>query len=97
MGRSQIAQAIGGLSAILTDYIPTYAFQESGKGAAQLVRGVDTFGHFVPDPVPKGDFSKETIAAWKETITSYSENIYTGKDLGPIQEYVQYADQYLGR
>ena len=80
---------------MLIDYVPSYAFQESGKGAAQLVRGVDTFGHFASDPVPKDDFSRETVTAWKEAITSYSENVYTGKDRGPIEEHVNYADQYL--
>ena len=82
---------------ILTDYMPTYAFQESGRGAAQLVRGVDTFGHFDSDPVPKDDFSTEAVAAWKEAIAAYSENVYTGKDRGPIEEHVNYADQYLRR
>lgn len=83
--------------AVLIDYMPTYAFQESGRGAGQLVRGVDTFGHFDSDPVPRSDFSRETVTAWKEAITAYSENVYTGKDRSPIEEHVSFANQYLRR
>ena len=79
---------------ILIDYVPTYAFQESGRGGAQLVRGVDTFGHFTPDPVPDGDFTAQAIAEWRSAIGSYSDNIYTGRDLDLLRQYVQHANRY---
>jgi len=48
-------------------YIPTSVRQVAGQGdCAMLVRGVDKFGHFQPDPRPQGDFTPEGIAAHKK-------------------------------
>ena len=47
-------------------YIPTSVRQVAGSGdCAMLVRGVDTFGHFVSDPRPTADFTPEGFAAQK--------------------------------
>lgn len=47
-------------------YIPTHVKQTAGTGdCAMLVRGVDEFGHFEPDPRPTGDFTPEGFAAHK--------------------------------
>src|SRR5438067_577909 len=42
-------------------YIPTHArhLGVTHKAPAMLVRGVDTFGHFVPEPAPAGDLDDE--------------------------------------
>mgnify|MGYP001231130392 CR=1 FL=1 len=62
-------------------YIPTYLRQIAGpRDFATLVRGVDNYHHFDPDPVPKSDFSEEAVAAHRE-ITAMAEKIlYRGTD-----------------
>jgi hypothetical protein len=43
-------------------YIPTSIRQLGGRTSALLVRGVDRFGHFEPEPVPAFDFAPDAVA-----------------------------------
>lgn len=43
-------------------YIPTRARQLQGRTSALLVRGVDHFGHFEPEPLPAHDFAPDAVA-----------------------------------
>ena len=48
-------------------YIPTHVRQTMGtRDTASLVRGIDTFGHFEPEPRPAFDLAPEAVAfhAW---------------------------------
>lgn len=51
-------------------YIPTHLRQMSPiRDSALLVRGRDTYGHFVPDRPPQADFHPDAIAAHAESMT----------------------------
>ena len=40
---------------------------------ASLVRGVDTYGHFDPEPVPKTDYDADARLAHAEALQRYNE------------------------
>ena len=62
-------------------YIPTHVKQAVGsRDWATLVRGVDTFGHFEPEPVPKGDLDPETVAFHKKVTEEQVKVLYRGTD-----------------
>jgi ectoine hydroxylase-related dioxygenase (phytanoyl-CoA dioxygenase family) len=63
--------------AILHDYTATAARQSVGRGAGQLVRGRDAFGHFAHEPAPTGSFEADA-AMRREWLTRYPENILMG-------------------
>lgn len=71
--RSQPNRSSGRRVGLAISYIPTSA-QHVGvkhKMPAMLVRGVDTFGHFKPDPAPKADFDDAARAAYKRSYEGY--------------------------
>jgi non-heme Fe2+,alpha-ketoglutarate-dependent halogenase len=71
--RSQPNRSAGRRVGLAISYIPTSA-QHVGvkhKMPAMLVRGVDTFGHFRPDPAPKADFDDAARAAYKRSYEGY--------------------------
>jgi non-heme Fe2+,alpha-ketoglutarate-dependent halogenase len=50
-------------------YIPTHVYQTSGmQDSAMLVRGEDTFHHFVYERCPVGDFTAENLAYHEEIV-----------------------------
>jgi hypothetical protein len=56
-------------------YIPTYVKQIEGpRDYATLVRGVDNYRHFDPEPVPNADMDPEAMA-WHQRITEESNAI----------------------
>ena len=50
---------------------------------AQLVRGVDRFGHFKDLPRPKVNFDKDGIAARERVMAAQSEALYIGAEIKP--------------
>ncbi len=64
-------------------YIPTHVKQAVGsRDWATLVRGVDTFGHFAPEPRPARDLDPAALAFHKEVSEEQVRVLYrgTGKD-----------------
>ena len=55
-------------------YIPTDCRCTSKvRVTASLVRGVDTYGHFDPEPVPKTDYDADARLAHAEALQRYNE------------------------
>lgn len=45
-------------------YLPTHVRQTVGvRESAMLVRGIDDYGHFDPEPRPRADFDEAALAA----------------------------------
>jgi ectoine hydroxylase-related dioxygenase (phytanoyl-CoA dioxygenase family) len=60
-------------------YIPTYIRQTAGaRDSATLVRGVDAFGHFDPEPRPATDFDPACVAFHKAMLESAEKILYAG-------------------
>ena len=60
-------------------YIPTYIRQTAGaRDSATLVRGVDDFGHFDPEPRPATDFDPACVAFHKAMLESAEKILYAG-------------------
>ena len=54
-------------------YMPTRCKSIIGKRTATLVRGVDTFGHWDPEPTPKMDLDPECMAFLRNTWARYRD------------------------
>jgi non-haem Fe2+, alpha-ketoglutarate-dependent halogenase len=65
-------------------YVPTYVYQTAGaRDSAMLVRGIDTYKHFDPEPRPKVDFGADE-RAFHAAVTEESMRIlYRGADKAP--------------
>ena len=50
-------------------YLPTYVKMLGTRSGAALVRGVDTYRHFIDDPRPSGDMSPEALAARERSLS----------------------------
>jgi non-heme Fe2+,alpha-ketoglutarate-dependent halogenase len=62
-------------------YIPTHVRQTAGeRDSATLVRGVDAYGHFEPEPVPDADFSPAARAAHAAITQQQVRVLYRGTD-----------------
>lgn len=61
-------------------YIPTYVSQTGVRTTASLVRGIDRFGHFDPEPVPAADFDPATVAFHAESLDRVNAVLYAGAD-----------------
>lgn len=57
-------------------YIPTHVKSTIGRRTAYLVRGVDGYGNWDPDPVPKGRFDQEILDYTKEASLRYVDPQY---------------------
>jgi hypothetical protein len=71
--RSQPNRSPGRRVGLAISYIPTYAehLGVKHKMPAMLVRGVDTFGHFKPEPAPAADFDDDARAAYRRSYEGY--------------------------
>lgn len=50
-------------------YLPTHVVQTAGvRESAMLVRGVDEYGNFDPEPRPQADFDKAALAAHADAV-----------------------------
>ena len=62
-------------------YIPTYVRQTEGpRDCATLVRGVDEYRHFDPEPVPKADLDPEAVALHRRITEQANQILYRGTD-----------------
>jgi non-heme Fe2+,alpha-ketoglutarate-dependent halogenase len=71
--RSQPNQSRGRRIGLAISYVPT-SVQHLGvkhKTPAMLVRGVDTYGHFELEPVPKADQDEQARAAYDRSYEGY--------------------------
>lgn len=61
-------------------YIPTYVRQTKVRDSAMLVRGVDTYHHFDPEPRPKHDIDEAALAAHQDAVKRQITALYQGTD-----------------
>ena len=65
-------------------YVPTYIHQTVGeRDSAMLVRGVDTYHHFDPEPRPKVDFGANERAFHAAANEESMRVLYRGADKAP--------------
>ena len=76
---------------LINDYTPPSARQSTGMGSGQLVRGVDRWSHFGPEPVPAGTCTARDVLARRRILNAYPENVLMGP-LGP-DGVVSFADE----
>jgi non-haem Fe2+, alpha-ketoglutarate-dependent halogenase len=62
-------------------YIPTTVAQVAGDDSATLVRGVDTFHHFAPEPRPATDMDPSFVALHKRITERNAQILYRGTDV----------------
>jgi len=61
-------------------YIPTHVRQTKLRDSAQLVRGVDNYGHFDWEPRPKADLDADAVAAHADAMDRQVKALYQGTD-----------------
>lgn len=59
-------------------YIPTSVKQVAGEDSATLVRGVDTFHHFAPEPRPASDMDPAFVQLHREITERNAQILYRG-------------------
>ena len=60
-------------------YIPTHVRQTDGaRTTASLVRGVDPYGHFDPEPIPAAEFDAAAVAAHADALDRVNPVLYAG-------------------
>jgi ectoine hydroxylase-related dioxygenase (phytanoyl-CoA dioxygenase family) len=59
-------------------YIPTYVRQTKVADSATLVRGVDRYGHFEPEPAPTADLDDAALRAHKNVMEKQIATYYSG-------------------
>jgi len=59
-------------------YIPTSVSQIAGEDSATLVRGVDTFHHFAPEPRPTTDMQPDFVALHRQITERNAQILYRG-------------------
>jgi hypothetical protein len=65
-------------------YIPTSVAQIAGEDSATLVRGVDEFHHFEPEPRPSRDMDPAFVALHKRIAERSAQILYRGT---PVKSY----------
>ena len=62
-------------------YVPTHMYQTAGgRDSAMLVRGIDTYKHFDPEPRPRTDFGADERAAHAKATEDAVRILYRGTD-----------------
>ena len=67
-------------------YIPTHVRQIEGDDSATLVRGVDTYNTFEPEPAPTRDFDPEFVALHQAIADRSARILYKGTDVSSYNE-----------
>jgi chlorinating enzyme len=67
-------------------YIPTYVRQVEGDDSATLVRGVDRYNTFEPEPAPTRDFDPEFVALHQAIADRSARILYKGTDVKSYNE-----------
>lgn len=63
-------------------YLPTYIEQVSAvRDSATLVRGVDTYGHFLLEPAPLADFHPDAAAFHADMLDRNKKILYAGSQM----------------
>ena len=62
-------------------YIPTSVAQVAGDDSATLVRGIDAFHHFAPEPRPATDMAPEFVALHKRITERNAQILYRGTNV----------------
>jgi hypothetical protein len=64
-------------------YVPTHIRQIAGvPDSATLVRGEDTYGNFVLEPMPRYDFAPEAVAFHDAMLENSNRILYAGAERG---------------
>ncbi|HTS90630.1 MAG TPA: phytanoyl-CoA dioxygenase family protein [Stellaceae bacterium] len=61
-------------------YIPPYVRQLKVRDSAMLVRGIDRFGHYDPEPEPATDLDAAALAAHADAVARQVKALYSGTD-----------------
>ena len=61
-------------------YIPTHVRQTKVRDSAMLVRGVDSYGNFDPEPRPRHDIDEAALAAHQDAVGRQVKALYEGTD-----------------
>lgn len=61
-------------------YIPTHVRQTKVRDSAMLVRGVDSYNNFDPEPRPRGDVDQAALAAHHDAMDRQIKALYQGTD-----------------
>lgn len=72
---------------LLVEHMPTTARMERFRESAMLLRGVDRFGNFDPEPRPDGEFTEAAVAAWKRVVDARAARLFDGSRYGPSEAY----------
>jgi len=62
-------------------YIPTHIQQLKTRDSATLVRGVDEYGYFDPEPAPAADLDTAALAAHADAVNRQVAALYQGTDM----------------
>jgi ectoine hydroxylase-related dioxygenase (phytanoyl-CoA dioxygenase family) len=68
-------------------YVPTYVKQIGGRDSAMLVRGVDEFHNFDPEPRPKADFHPDAVAFHGAMIDRVTRILFAGAPQAASKRY----------
>jgi non-haem Fe2+, alpha-ketoglutarate-dependent halogenase len=61
-------------------YLPTHVRQTKDRDSAMLVRGVDTYKHFDPEPRPSRDLDAAALAAHTASVERKFAVLYQGAE-----------------
>jgi ectoine hydroxylase-related dioxygenase (phytanoyl-CoA dioxygenase family) len=61
-------------------YIPPYVRQLKVRDSAMLVRGVDRYGYYDPEPEPAADLDAAALAAHADAVGRQIKALYSGTD-----------------
>ena len=67
-------------------YIPTSVAQVAGRDSATLVKGVDRFHHFDPEPRPSADMEPAFVALHKQITERNAQILYRGTAVKSFNE-----------
>ena len=61
-------------------YIPTHVRQTKVRDSAMLVRGIDAYRHFDPEPRPRHDIDEAALAAHADAVNRQVAALYQGTE-----------------
>ena len=67
-------------------YIPTHVRPIAGEDSATLVRGVDSYGHFEPEPRPSSDMDPAMVAFHHRVTERNARILYRGTNVGSFDD-----------
>jgi chlorinating enzyme len=74
-------------------YIPTSVSQIAGEDSATLVRGVDTFHHFDPEPRPSSDMQPDFVALHRRITERNAQILYRGTQVKSYNDPIAQPDR----